>query len=160
SVVLAQSWPSRRGRGGHVEESPAGEKRKPASGLPWPAAAPSTAALGRLVRLTRGRLLDPLALAREGRMSILLRRRAFIGALGGAAALPLAVRAQQRGQPVIGYLSGGTARERAGALPGFSKGLSEMGYVEGRNVAIEFRWAQNDPRRLPELAADLVRRRV
>jgi putative ABC transport system substrate-binding protein len=60
---------------------------------------------------------------------------------------------------VIGYLSGGTPRA-VSDLPGFSKGLSEMGYVEGRNVTIEFRWALNDPRRLPDLAADLVRRQV
>jgi putative ABC transport system substrate-binding protein len=90
-----------------------------------------------------------------------LRRREFITLLGGAAAAwPLAARGQQPGLPVIGYLSGGTPGERASALLGFSKGLSEMGYVEGRNVAIEFRFAQNDPRRLPDLAADLVRRRV
>jgi putative ABC transport system substrate-binding protein len=91
----------------------------------------------------------------------MIRRRDFITLLGGgAAAWPLAARAQQAGQAVIGFLSLGTPGERARALPGFSKGLSEMGYVEGRNLAIEFRWAQDDLRRLPELAADLVRRRV
>jgi putative ABC transport system substrate-binding protein len=90
----------------------------------------------------------------------MIRRREFIAALGGAAAWPLAARAQQPALPVIGFLSPATPAERANALPAFSKGLSELGYVEGRNVAIEFRWAQNDPRRLPELAADLVRRRV
>src|SRR5215471_10130376 len=89
-----------------------------------------------------------------------MRRREFITLLGGAAALPLATHAQQPGLPVIGYLSPSTPGERAGNLQDFRKGLSEMGYVEGRNVAIEFRWAQNDARRLPELAADLVRRRV
>jgi putative ABC transport system substrate-binding protein len=90
-----------------------------------------------------------------------MRRRDFITLLGSAAAAwSLAARAQQGGLPVIGYLSGGTPGERASALLGFRKGLSEMGYVEGRNVAIEFHFAQNDPRRLPELAADLVRRRV
>jgi putative ABC transport system substrate-binding protein len=89
-----------------------------------------------------------------------LGRRDFITLLGGAAAWPMAARAQQPGLPVIGYLSPGTPGERVGFLPGFAKGLSEMGFVEGRNVAIEFRWAQNDARRLPELAADLVRRQV
>jgi putative ABC transport system substrate-binding protein len=89
-----------------------------------------------------------------------MKRRDFISLLGGVAAWPMVARGQQPGLPVIGYLTGGTPGERASALPGFSKGLSEMGYVDGRNVAIEFRWAQNDPRRLPELAADLVRRRV
>jgi putative ABC transport system substrate-binding protein len=69
-------------------------------------------------------------------------------------------RAQQPGLPVIGFLSPSTPRERSVALQYFSKGLSEMGYVDGRNVAIEFRWAQNDTRRLPDLAADLVHRRV
>src|SRR5215471_14575722 len=89
-----------------------------------------------------------------------MRRRDFITLFGGAAAWPVATRAQQPGLPVIGYLSPGTPGERVGFLPGFAKGLSEMGFVEGRNVAIEFRWAQNDARRLPELAADLVRRQV
>jgi putative ABC transport system substrate-binding protein len=90
-----------------------------------------------------------------------MRRRDLLTLLGGAAAAwPLAARAQQQGLPVIGFLSPGTPGERASALPGFSKGLSEMGYVEGRNVTIEFRWAQNDARRVPELAADLVHRRV
>src|SRR5215470_13813865 len=90
-----------------------------------------------------------------------MRRRDFIKIIGGAAAgWPLAAHAQQPGLPVIGFLSPSTPGERAGDLQHFSKGLREMGYVEGRNVAIEFRWAQNDERRLPELAADLVRRRV
>jgi putative ABC transport system substrate-binding protein len=89
-----------------------------------------------------------------------MRRRDFITLLGGAAAYPIAARAQQPGGlPVLGYLSGGTLAGASDMLS-FSKGLSEMGYVEGRSVAIEYRWAQNDPRRLPELAADLVRRRV
>jgi putative ABC transport system substrate-binding protein len=90
-----------------------------------------------------------------------VRRRDFITLVGSAAAAwPLAARAQQPALPVIGFLSAGTPSERTNALPGFIKGLSEMGYVEGRNVTIEFRWAQNDRRRLPDLAADLVRRRV
>jgi putative tryptophan/tyrosine transport system substrate-binding protein len=89
-----------------------------------------------------------------------MRRREFITLLGGVAAWPLAARAQQGALPVIGYLSQGTPGERANALRPFRKGLSEMGYVEGRNVTIEFRWAQNDPNRVPELANDLIRQRV
>jgi putative ABC transport system substrate-binding protein len=92
---------------------------------------------------------------------VILRRRDFINLLGGAAAAwPLAARAQQQGLPEIGHLSQGSPSERATALPPFYKGLSEMGYVDGRNVAIEFRWAQNDPNRVTELANDLIRRRV
>jgi putative ABC transport system substrate-binding protein len=90
-----------------------------------------------------------------------MRRRDFVTLLGSAATVwPLAAQAQQPGLPVIGFLSPSTAEERARDLQYFSKGLSEMGYVDGRNVAIVFRWAQNDVRRLPELAADLVRRQV
>jgi len=62
--------------------------------------------------------------------------------------------------PVIGFLSPGTQGERVSALPGFRRGLSEMGFVEGRNVAVEFRFAQNDMSRIPELATDLIRRGV
>jgi putative ABC transport system substrate-binding protein len=91
-----------------------------------------------------------------------MRRRDFITLVGGAAAAwPLAARAQQAALPVVGYLSPGTPAERAGSgLPPFREGLSEMGYVEGRNLAIEYRFAQNDINRVPELAADLIRRRV
>jgi putative tryptophan/tyrosine transport system substrate-binding protein len=77
--------------------------------------------------------------------------------LGGAAAWPLAARAQQP-MPVIGYLNLGSARPDE--LVAFHKGLSGLGYVEGRDVAVEYRWANNEPDRLPELTAGLVRRRV
>jgi putative ABC transport system substrate-binding protein len=87
-----------------------------------------------------------------------MRRREFIAGLGGAVAWPLAAYAQQPAMPVIGYFSAGSPIANAEAA--FRKGLSEMGFVEGRNVAIEFRYAENQLDRLPALAAELVRRRV
>jgi putative ABC transport system substrate-binding protein len=89
-----------------------------------------------------------------------VRRRAFITLLGGAAAWPLAARAQQQTLPVIGYLYTGAPETSAPWTTAFRQGLSESGFYEGRNVAIEFRWANNEPGRLPEMAADLARRRV
>jgi putative ABC transport system substrate-binding protein len=89
-----------------------------------------------------------------------MQRRQFIKLLGAGAAWPLAARAQQRPMPVIGYLDPGTQEAGAGFVAAFRKGLSQAGYVEGRDFAIEFRWGENDPDRLPDLAADLVRHRV
>jgi putative ABC transport system substrate-binding protein len=89
-----------------------------------------------------------------------MRRREFISLIGSAAASwPLGARAQQPVLPVIGYLAAGTPETWANVVAAFRKGLGEIGYAEDRNVAIEFRWARNEFDRLPELAADLVRRR-
>ena len=86
-----------------------------------------------------------------------MKRRELIALLGGAAMWPLAARAQQRAMPVIGWLSSFAAGGRGQS---FHQGLLEAGLIEGQNVAIEFRWAENDYNRLPGLAADLVGRKV
>jgi len=90
-----------------------------------------------------------------------MRRREFIAGLGSAAARPVAARAQQPKVPVVGYLSTQSADdEYKNVTVAFLQGLKESGYVEGQNVAVEFRWAENEYDRLPALAADLVRHRV
>jgi putative ABC transport system substrate-binding protein len=94
-------------------------------------------------------------------MAIDIGRRQFLSALSGAAAAwPLAVRAQQSTMPVIGLLSMGVSDAYVANVAALRRGLNEFGFVEGQNVAIEYRWAEGDYARLAELAADLVRRRV
>lgn len=89
-----------------------------------------------------------------------MRRRDFVTVFAGAAACPLLAGAQQKAMPVIGYLSGSSAAPSASFAAAFRQGLSETGYVEGQQVAIEYRWAEGSYDRLPALAAELVGRRV
>jgi putative ABC transport system substrate-binding protein len=90
-----------------------------------------------------------------------MRRREFITLLSGAVAVwPVAARAQQPARPTVGYLSSESPGPAEVRVAGFRQGLKDGGYVEGQNVVIEYRWAENHVDRLPALAADLVRRQV
>jgi putative tryptophan/tyrosine transport system substrate-binding protein len=89
-----------------------------------------------------------------------MRRREFIAGLSGAAAAWPVVALAQQAAPVIGYLSTGSREDEAPGFGAFQRGLAEMGYIEGRNLAVEYRWAEGRYDRLPDLAADLVRRPV
>jgi putative tryptophan/tyrosine transport system substrate-binding protein len=93
-------------------------------------------------------------------MTAKMKRREFITLLGGAAAWPLTARAQQAAMPVIGSLTGHSRISFAAYLSAFQRGLADMGFVEGRNLAIEYRFAEGRYDRMPEMAADLVRRPV
>jgi putative tryptophan/tyrosine transport system substrate-binding protein len=90
----------------------------------------------------------------------MIRRREFTTLLGGAAAWPLAANAQQPAMPAIGYLESRSPDGMTDRLRAFRHGLKDTGYVEGENVRIEYRWAENQVDRLPTLAAELVRQRV
>jgi putative ABC transport system substrate-binding protein len=89
-----------------------------------------------------------------------MKRREFVTLLGGSVAWPLAARAQSPAMPVIGFLSSLAPSDLGLVVPGFQQGLNEVGFIEGRNIAVEYRWAQGEYQRLPSLAADLIKRNV
>jgi putative ABC transport system substrate-binding protein len=89
-----------------------------------------------------------------------MRRREFITLFGGAAAWPMAVRAQQPATPVVGFLGAGARGPLREQIAAFQEGLKESGYIEGQNVAVEYRFAEGQFDRFPALASDLVRRQV
>src|SRR5205085_6928485 len=89
-----------------------------------------------------------------------MKRREFMMLLGASAAVPIVARAQRQPTPVIGFLHAGSPEANVKHVAAFRKGLGEAGYVDGREVTIEYRWAEDRDDRLPELAADLARRRV
>jgi putative ABC transport system substrate-binding protein len=89
-----------------------------------------------------------------------MRRRNFLGVIGGAAAWPVTTRAQQVAPPVMGFMDSGSPAPNAQLVAALKQGLNESGYAEGQNLLIEYRWAEGNYSRLPELATDLVRRQV
>src|SRR5262249_47050483 len=106
------------------------------------------------------RLTHPAGISSARRRGDRVKRREFITLLGGAAAWPLTARAQQAVMPVVGFVYPGVPELSTGIVAAFRKGLNEAGFIEGRNVTVEFRFAYNDNARLTELAADLAQRRV